>query len=92
MILSDEVLSEIKRHAEHSVVTDNIQTASCSTDQQDYNVSTGCVRDDDASPEHASSANVWASAAAHAGPPRNACAPPIAAASDAQGEQARNTN
>ncbi|CAH2095620.1 unnamed protein product [Euphydryas editha] len=40
-ILTKEVLSEIKRHAEHSVVTDNIQTASSSSDQHDYNVSTG---------------------------------------------------
>lgn len=48
--------------------------------------------EDDASPEHASSGDVGAPAAAHAGASRDARTPPNAAASASQGEQARNTD
>lgn len=52
----------------------------------------GCDRDDDASPEHASSADVRSPSSTHAGTPRHGRPPSNAAASDAQGEQARNIN
>lgn len=59
-----------------------------------YSIVCGCnaaVNEDDASPEHASSADVGAPATTHAGPPGDAWPPSDAASSDASGKQARNT-
>lgn len=50
------------------------------------------VREDDASPEHASSAYVGAPAAAHGRAPGNARPPSDGSTPNAQREQARNTN